>query len=182
MAALLALYWRVLRLVELLEITLGVLLLAGVVAAIGAQVVSRYLLGTPLVWVEEFATYAFIWATFLGTSVGLKRGRQIQIATFVSGLAPRREALFRTLAHALVLALLVLLARQALKVMPIEGSSSSVSLPVQLPRDLFYSLPLFVSMVSMAATTLYFLAAELRLAATGERAPHLPQAAEEGIL
>ena len=45
------------------------------------------LLGRPIAWVEEIATYAFIWMTFVGASLGLKEGRHILIATFVGRLA-----------------------------------------------------------------------------------------------
>lgn len=182
MTALLALYWGALRLVGYLEIALGVGLLAVIVGSIGVQVVSRYLFGEPLIWVEEIATYSFIWATFLGASAGLKHGRHIQIGTFVSALPERREAAFRVAGHLLVLAMLLLLARHAVTVMAVEGSSSTISLPVQLPRSLFFSVPMFVAMVSMAVTSLYFLLAELRLAATGEPGPHRPAKAPEGAL
>jgi len=52
---------------------------------------------------------------------------------------------------------LVVLVQQGIKVMGVEGRSNTVSLPIELPRSLFYSLPLTLSSASMALTTLWLL-------------------------
>jgi hypothetical protein len=57
---------------------LGIALILYMVAAITVQVFTRYALGRPIAWVEESATYAFIWMSFVGASVGLKQGRHIR--------------------------------------------------------------------------------------------------------
>ena len=51
-------------------------------------------LSRPITWVEESATYAFIWMSFVGASLGLKYGRHILIATFgrASAAAQGRRA------------------------------------------------------------------------------------------
>ena len=70
------------------------------VGAITVQVFTRYALGRPIAWVEESATYAFIWMAFVGASVGLKEGRHILIATFGAHLPPRLAAGLRVLVWA----------------------------------------------------------------------------------
>ena len=67
----------------------------------------------------------------------------------------------RTLVWVLVLLTLVVLVVQGVKVMGVEGRSRTISLPVELPRSWFYSLPLTLSAVSMAFTTIYLIAREL---------------------
>ena len=160
-------YWRVLRAIGAVERVVGVLLIANIVVNIGAQVFSRYLLGQPLVWVEELAVYSFIWATFIGASLGLKELRHIRIESFVGRLRPRPQHLMRAFAWLVVLALLAVLIVQAHKVMGIEGRSRSISLPVAVPRSWFYSIPLFVGCASMALTCGYLLLADLCAALTG---------------
>ena len=113
---------------------------------------SRYLLGQPLVWVEELAVYSFIWATFIGASLGLKELRHIRIESFVGRLAPRPQHLMRALAWLVVLLLMAVLMVQAHKVMGVEGRSRSISLPVAVPRSWFYSIPLLVGCASMSLT------------------------------
>lgn len=154
-------YWRLLGAIGAIERVVGVLLITTIVGNIGAQVFSRYVLGQPLVWVEELAVYAFIWGTFIGASLGLKELRHIKIATFVGSLPPRPQGLLRALAYLIMLALMLVLMVQASKVMGIEGRSRSISLPVAVPRSWFYSVPLFVGCASMLLTCGYFILAEL---------------------
>ena len=143
-------YKRLLDRIGAAEQVLGVALIALMVTAITVQVFTRYALGRPIAWVEESATYAFIWMAFVGASVGLKQGRHILIATFGSRLGVRAAAAFRMLTWALVLVTLAVLVVQGWKVMGVEGRSKTISLPIELPRSWFYSLPLTLSAISMA--------------------------------
>lgn len=167
MTAVLERYRRLLALAAVIEQALVVLLILNIVVNIGTQVFSRYLFGQPLIWVEELATYSLIWATFLGASLGLKHGRHVKIQTFVGRLPARARSLFRGLVYLVMLALCLVLMRESWTVMEIEGRRSSISLPVDLPVSLFFSVPLFVGVTSMAATLLYLIAAELRVIGGG---------------
>jgi len=170
----LAAYKRALDRIGALEQALGLALILLIVGAITVQVFSRYALGRPIAWVEESATYAFIWMVFVGASVGLKHGRHILIATFGSHLPPRVGAALRIAVWTLVLITLAVLVVQGVKVMEVEGRSRTISLPVELPRSWFYSLPLTLSAASMILTSLYWLLRELPLlrgAATDDDAP-----------
>lgn len=157
----LAHYKRLLDRIGAVEQALGIGLILLIVVAITVQVFTRYVLGRPLAWVEESATYAFIWMVFVGASLGLKRGQHILIATFASRLPPRVAAGLRTLVWLLVLVMLVVLVVQGTKVMGVEGRSRTISLPIELPRSWFYSLPLTLSAASMVLTTIYLIILEL---------------------
>ena len=61
----------------------------------------------------------------------------------------------------LVLLTLGVLVVQGIKVIRVEGRSSTISLPIELPRSWFYSMPLTVSAVSMSLTTLWLLLTDL---------------------
>jgi TRAP-type transport system small permease protein len=166
-------YKRLLDRIGAIEQGLGVALIALIVTSITVQVFSRYLLGRPIAWVEETATYAFIWMAFVGASLGLKQGRHIVIHTFGAHLPPRAAAALRTLVWALVLVTLVVLVVQGQKVIGVEGRSKTISLPVELPRSWFYSMPLTLCAASMALTALYGLLLEVpRL--IGRRTAHPP--------
>lgn len=161
----LARWWRLLELIGRLERLIGVLLLSTIVVSITAQVITRYLFGQPLVWVEELAGYCFLWGVFLGAAVGMKELRHIRIDTFVSRLSARAQALWRVLTWGIATACCVIIAVQAWDIMDVESRSRTMSLPVDLPRHLFYSTPLFVCTVSIAFTGLYLVCAELARAA-----------------
>lgn len=146
---------KVLDRIGLIERGLGVALIFLIVTAISTQVFTRYVLGRPIAWVEESATYAFIWMVFIGASYGLKQGRHILINTFASRLPPKLAAAMRMIVWLLILSLLIVLVVQGFKVMGVEGRSKTISLPIELPRSWFYSLPLTLSAASMVLTTLY---------------------------
>jgi TRAP-type C4-dicarboxylate transport system permease small subunit len=167
MDALLSRWWRMLVLLGRLERAIGVALLATIVLAITLQVITRYLFGQPLVWVEELAGYCFLWGVFLGAAAGMKELRHIRIETFVSRLSARPQALWRALAWAIATACCLIIAVQAWDIMDVESRSRTMSLPVDLPRHLFYSVPLFACTASIAFTGAYLVCAELATALTG---------------
>jgi TRAP-type C4-dicarboxylate transport system permease small subunit len=160
MTALLSACRRLLRLVGHIERWIGVSLLIGIVLAITTQVFTRYALNRPIIWVEEFSVYAFIWGTFLGASIGLKYGRHVKIETYVSHLPARGQAAARLLVNLIIFFVLWLLVQEVGKVIAIEGRSTSVSLPWPIPRAWFYSIPIMVSCLSMMATCAYLMLAE----------------------
>ncbi len=155
MRAFLAVYKSVLNAIGAVERVLGVGLIAFITVAITVQVFTRYALNQPIVWVEEAASYAFIWGAFIGASLGLKSDRHIRIATFVGFLGPRAQAVMRCLAYLLILWLMLWLMNKAVIIMGVEGRSRSIALPVEIPRDWFYSKALFASATSMALTAAY---------------------------
>ncbi len=158
---------RFLGWVGLAELGLCVALIIAIVGTVALQVITRTFFNLPLGWVEEVAGFCFIWATFLGASVALKQFRHIAIKTFVSRLGPRPEALVRAATYAAICFVMVVLVREAWGVIPIESRSTSVGLPIRLPRSLFFSVPLFTSALLMILTAAYLCLAFLRQAATG---------------
>lgn len=167
MDLLLARWWRLLELIGRLERVAGVVLLSTIVISITVQVITRYLFGQPLVWVEELAGYCFLWGVFLGAAVGMKELRHIRIDTFVSRLSPRPQACWRAVTWVIVTGCCLTIAVQAWDIMDVESRSRTMSLPIDLPRHLFYSTPLFVCTVSIAFTGVYLICAELALALSG---------------
>ncbi|MBI3988574.1 MAG: TRAP transporter small permease [candidate division NC10 bacterium] len=156
MKGFLAGYQRLLSGIERGEVVLAQTLLAIMVLAIFAQVVSRYAFGQPLVWVEELSTYAFIWGTFVGASTGLKRARHIRIQSFLHRLPPggqRSILLFTYLAIGVFCVSLVINGIRAMLLF--EWHQRTIALPVVLPRYLFFSGPLIFGAVSMVLTTGY---------------------------
>ncbi len=167
MDATLARWWRLLERIGRIERALGVALLSTIVVAITVQVVTRYFFGQPLVWVEELAGYCFLWGVFLGAAAGMKELRHIRIDTFVSRLSARPQGLWRAFTWAIATGCCLIIAVQAWDIMDVESRSRTMSLPVDLPRHLFYSVPLFVCTASIAFTGAYLVCAELAMAMTG---------------
>ncbi len=54
--------------------------------AIFLQVIMRYVFNNSLSWTEEFATFCFMWLTWLGASNGVKKKSHIRILLLVEKL------------------------------------------------------------------------------------------------
>jgi TRAP-type C4-dicarboxylate transport system permease small subunit len=67
-----------------------------------AQVVFRYLLGSPLVWSEELARYLFVWVTMIGAAVAVRLGQHYGLDILTKGLPDRLKALVSFLASAII--------------------------------------------------------------------------------
>lgn len=83
---------------SMLERTLDlaiVVLLVGMVAVAFVQVVLRYVFDEPLAWSEEVARWGFVWMTFLGAALGVKRDAHVSIDSLVAALPPRGQAALR---------------------------------------------------------------------------------------
>jgi TRAP-type transport system small permease protein len=160
-------WWRIVRFIGHIERLAGVTLIAAIVVTITIQVITRYFFGRPLVWVEELAQYSFIWMVFIGAALGFKELRHIRIDTVVEKLPLPLRSLWRAALYLLMTSATLLLAFYAWDIMAIEGKSNTVSLPIEVPRMWFYSIPMCVSMLSISFTGLYFVAAYSVRAMTG---------------
>jgi TRAP-type C4-dicarboxylate transport system permease small subunit len=162
-----------LRLLGRLEAALAVLLILFVTLAIAASVLFRYGFAAPLIWVEEAVTIAFIWTTMLGAAVAAKMDRHVTIAALGTLLGGRGRLLLEILVRGTVLVVAAILARHCLDYVGMQNRSTTVSLPVALPRGWVFSIPTFVAMLSIALTQAVLLAdAVARLVPPGAaRAP-----------
>lgn len=176
MRALLERYARLLAAIEWVELAVARLCLGAIVTCIFAQVVTRYGFNRPLAWVEELATYCFIWGTFLGASVGLKRGTHLKIETFLGYLPVGARGLILSVTQVAIGVFCLLLAVHGVKSMLLfEWRQRTIALPVELPRYLFFSGPLVVASLSMLLTVVHDL-----LAALAGRPVHRPLAESPG--
>lgn len=64
-----------------------VVMAAGFVIALLAQVVFRYVLNIPLSWSEELATFLFVWSTVLAASYGVRHQEHLRL-TFLQDVLP----------------------------------------------------------------------------------------------
>jgi TRAP-type C4-dicarboxylate transport system permease small subunit len=118
--------------------------------------------------VEVLSTYAFIWGAFVGASYGLKKGLHLRIESFVGRLPAGARRGLRVALDALMVAFCAILVVNGVNAMLIfEWRQRTIALPVELPRYLFYSLPLIVASGSMILTLCH----DLLAAVAGRDAP-----------
>ena len=97
-----------LALARVIELSVALLLTVEfVIVFLG--VVSRYLLHSPLVWVDELASTLFMWLAVLGSVIAFRRSEHMRMSVLVDKLPPRASAFLDLVATATTLSFLVFL-------------------------------------------------------------------------
>ena len=151
-----------------LELSLGVAFLGAIVVAITLQVFSRYVLNSPLIWVMEFSTGCFIWGSFLCISYALKIKRHITITTFTIYMPAKARAILRTASYLIMIILLLIMAFYAIQVIALENRTTTISLPITIPKSFLFSVPVLTSSILSIITCLYLMLAEARSVISGK--------------
>ncbi len=147
--------------VDILERVLAGCLAIAFTLAISVQVILRFFFISPVAWVEEASMAAFIWMSFLGTSIALRRGRHIVIQTFGTRLPENWQRVMRILILLVVGVICMELAILCLDIIPVENQTLAATLPFPVPRGWFFSAALFASSCSMVLSSIYLIVAEL---------------------
>ena len=123
---------------------LGVLVLIG-----GAQVVARYVLGSPLSWVIEASILLMVWATMLAGYTGVRRN--VHLSADFAGLRMSNRTRWRLEAASLVLCLVFVAVYGfgSLKVVDAMEGIPFTSLPLTQPL-LYASLPASAALMGLA--------------------------------
>lgn len=142
------------RTIARIEISALVVAMIFIILAIALQTVTRYAFGRPITWVEEGATYAFIWITFVGASYGAKQGKLIKVELFSANFSEEGLRRMAILSHLVMVLGCAYLAWIAPRVIAIESRSTTIALPIDVARSWFYSVPLFYFALVTACASL----------------------------
>jgi TRAP-type C4-dicarboxylate transport system permease small subunit len=116
------------RLVESL-----VILIAGIIVAIvTAEVILRYLFSHSLIFTEELSRYLMVWIVFLGSALAIRDGSHIRIQLLVNRLGTRMQQITKLAAYALVVAFLVFITIEGLKILPRQLQQMCITIDVSL--------------------------------------------------
>lgn len=102
------------------------------------QVLLRYVFNAPLIWVEEATILMMIWTTFIGASVGIRRGSHVAATSFIEMLPPRGLAAFKMGGIVLMLAFAVTTGWYGMQLAATVVGQSTIALGVS--RALTYGM------------------------------------------
>lgn len=71
------------------------IMLALLVILLGSEVFSRFALGKSFSWMEELCRYLFVWSSYLGVAIAVKRKEQLRILILMNLFGARFPALVR---------------------------------------------------------------------------------------
>ena len=103
-------------------------------SAVVLQVASRYIFNRPTSWSEELARYLFVWITFLGAAVVIRKRRHVDVTVLTDRLPPRAAKAVYLVADLAVLFMLGTLtwAGAGLAIMAHRQLSAAMDLPMSL--------------------------------------------------
>jgi TRAP-type C4-dicarboxylate transport system permease small subunit len=107
---------------------LAVALLVAMVVVVSLAVYFRYLLGSPLGWYDEVASFLLVWLTFVGGVVVTRRRRHIGFELLVERQRPAARRALEIAAELLVLAFEALIVVYGWNLVARMGDETSVSL------------------------------------------------------
>ena len=141
-----------------LEEYLLVLLMVAEVIIVFAQVITRFILKTPLAWSEEIARYMFIWLVWIGAAYATKENKNIKIDILSSKFTGGMKILAEIFAGVLFIGLMVFMFYTSGKVTYTVYKSNSIATGSHMPMWIaWFSLPL-----SMALMTIRFIQNSVR--------------------
>jgi TRAP-type C4-dicarboxylate transport system permease small subunit len=73
------------------------------------QIFTRYLLKNPLLYTEEVSRFAYVWVSFVGSSLAFKNREHIQVDFFINLLGPGVKRVIVIFADLVILVLLIYL-------------------------------------------------------------------------
>ncbi|MEO8752131.1 MAG: TRAP transporter small permease [Casimicrobiaceae bacterium] len=99
------------------------------------QVVLRYVLKVPLVWVEEATVFLMIWMAFMGAAIGVRRGAHIAMTILVDRLPARVAGAFYHVGTVAVIAFAGVVVWEGVQlVLSVGGQrSAALGLPMTIP-------------------------------------------------
>ena len=92
-----------------LETVAVILLMALLTPVTFAQVVTRYLLGDPLIWSEEAARYLFVWVSMIGAALALREGGHFGLDLLIRPMPQLKPVLGPLVILVMVMFLVILL-------------------------------------------------------------------------
>jgi C4-dicarboxylate transporter DctQ subunit len=128
---------------------LGTIMLVGVGITF-ANVVSRYLFGNAIFWVEEVLVFLSIWGVFIGTAAAAYDGAHLNMDLFQSVLRGRARAALNLFIALTIIACCTFAAWQSYTVVALFIAGGQVSVSAQIPK----AIPHAALLVGFALTAL----------------------------
>ncbi|WP_439577035.1 TRAP transporter small permease [Elioraea sp.] len=127
---------------------------AAVAVLVFGNVLSRFVFNFDVAWSGELASFALVWATFLGAAAATRRGAHMRIGEILEALAGRPRAVAEIIVALAVIAVLLLLAGYGTVIA--ERQWAQLTTVLYWPQGLLYA-----AMPAGAAVTLPFVLRDL---------------------
>lgn len=124
---------------KVIDVTI-IVLLALFTSVVFLAVIARYLFNAPLAWSEELCRYSFVWLTFLGAEVCLRKGSHISIDIITKNFPLRFQQFLETWMRLFIAVILTALLIGGLKVSTVAHAQLSPGLGLPMSY-VYFALP-----------------------------------------
>lgn len=121
------------------EMTASVVLLVALYAVLIAQVFSRYVMNSPLIWTEEIARFLFVWVVFIGAAAVAAKNGHIAVTFLADRLRPSLARWVVRFAATTTTAAAAVVAWASIGF--VEATTQLLSPGVQIPMSWVYTAP-----------------------------------------
>jgi len=107
-------------------------LLVLIIGMLLTGVVSRYVFASPIFWIDEASSIAFLWLAMLGSAIAIDRSEHLRLTLFLTTLSDRRRQFAETLGMVLMATFILSLLPAAWEyvVGEMDITSSALNIPV----------------------------------------------------
>lgn len=112
-------------------------LVAIMVAGCAWQIITRFILGNPSKWTEEFLRYALIWLTMLGVPYAYGKEQHLSIGFITNTFSKKNSVLDKIFVEAVVLVLSIFVMTVG-GCMVVANAAGQVSPALHLPMEFYY--------------------------------------------
>ncbi len=102
------------------------------------QVMSRFLLNTPLAWSEEAARYVFIWTIYLSAALAVKHRKHIRVEVGLMLFKGKAKSAMFILSDILFLIFSIILVNDGIRLVQTLSAHQQVSPALALPMNIVY--------------------------------------------
>ncbi|TYP55450.1 TRAP transporter small permease [Thermosediminibacter litoriperuensis] len=124
---------RVSKIFNNIEEYLVVILLFVMTVVVFWQVICRFVLKASLPWSEEISRYILVWASFLGASIGVKRGAHIGVEAFTMILPAKLKKFVQHFAIILSVLFCLIVFKESLSIIQKQIINNQVSPAMRIP-------------------------------------------------
>lgn len=127
------------------------IMLSLLIILLGSEVFSRFLLGRSFSWVEELCRYLFVWASYLGVAIAVKRKEQLRVLMLMDIVAahfPKAHRICYVISEIIFAIFCILVFYYSLGMM--ENMSRFKQMSASLEINMLY--PYLIIPISMALT------------------------------
>ena len=144
------------RLVNHFEEWAAIAALGGMTILYSLSILSRYITKTSMPWTDELVRFLFIWATFMGASIGVRRGAHLGVSVVQNLLPPKGQKTFLVLITLCCVFTCAVLAWHGMTMVHLQFTmgqrSSQLGIPIYwvglaIPTGLLLSLAQFIQVL-----------------------------------